>query len=410
MISPCKLLVVTNEPPWPATHGGRVDQWTRYVGLKSLGWSLALLTWSTPGLEPSQTDIATMKTVFDDVLVVPKPGGLPGAVRRLTHLPVRSTHVSSRLLSRALAARAQAFAGSFAPQAVMLDAIYGYEAARTIADRLAVPMLLRSHNIEHKYMRAQADAVRSLKSHLQLRMAALHLEAFEKKVHEQAVWTFDCSTDDQMYWRGQGIAHNSWVPPFCLASPVDAVPLADRPYDFVYMGNLNTPNNVEGLLWLFDEVLPKVMAEGMEPSVLVAGSRPVRAVETAVSRYRGARLIANPEDAAAVRRQGRVQLNPILRGSGINVKSIEMLFEDAEILTTPIGVQGMPAQVREAFTVLEGSDAFAGDMVRAMAQPRAIDDVRRKARAQFGEEGLWALSDHLRSLIESSAAPGRSAA
>lgn len=398
-----RLLVVTNEAPWPANHGGRVDQWSRYSGLKDLGWDLALLTWSTRGAEPSDAEIRHMETVFSPTIVVSKPAGLKGALVRLCGLPHRSTHVSARLLSKTTMEEVVVKIGAFGPAAVIVDAIYGYPAGRGVADALGVPIVLRSNNIEHQYMPTQARAADTIVKKVQLALASWRLKSFESKVHRDVAWNFDCSHDDLSFWRSLGISKNSWAPPIfpsLSSNPSQAVD-ATAEHDLVYLGNLYTPNNVEGIRWLFEEVLKRLRMAGVTPSVLIAGSNPSETVRGLIKQHPNATLIANPLDARQIRRMGRVLVNPILRGSGINVKSVEMLFENATVVTTSIGLQGMSPEVKRAFLVADRAEDFAGAIRQALAVPYELNATRVAAREVFGQRGLAKFASELEGVIAS---------
>lgn len=393
-----RLLVIANEAPWPANHGARVDQWSRYSGLKALGWELALLTWSTKGAEPTADEIARMETVFSPTIIAPKPSGLKGALVRLAGLPMYSTHVSSRLLPKAVMDEVKDRVRAFGPSAIIVDAIYGYPAGKSLADALGVPIILRSNNIEHEYMPLQSKAAQSISRKIQLALASWKLKSFEERIHREVDWNFDCSDDDLAFWRAFGVSKNSWAPPI-FPSLSSETPGKAPEFDIVYLGNLYTPNNVEGIRWLFEDVLQRVLKLGLRPSVLIAGSNPADAVKELVAKYPGATLVANPPDAQEVRRKGRILVNPILRGSGINVKSVEMLFENAAVVTTRIGVQGMSSEVKDAFLVADSAADFAEAIRQALQSRYVVDDTRRKAREVFGLKGLANFASELERVI-----------
>jgi glycosyltransferase involved in cell wall biosynthesis len=104
----------------------------------------------------------------------------------------------------------------------------------------------------------------------------------------------------------------------------------------------------------------------------------------------GQKNVAFVPDAAsadAILADGRVLVNPILSGSGVNVKSIEMLRYDAPIVTTAIGVQGFPTEMHGQFIVREDAAGFAA------AISEALDDLeppagRAQVRAMFGQAGV----------------------
>ena len=383
-----RLLVVSTEVPFPPIYGGRVDQWSRFRLFRTRGLRLMLVTWYVAALgQPSMPDRTAMEAVFDRVDIFPIFRGPRALIQRLRDLPSRSPHVSTRIIRGRDFERLLRNAREFAPDAIWLDGLHGGETARALADALGVPMLYRSHNIEFAYRRSQAKTTSSLRDRLAWQLAGLHLERFETEIQRASRIVFDISYDDLLYWRSRGILHNLWAPTLVDRPALRSLDFAARAWDLVYLGNLSTPNNLRGLQWFLDQVLPLIRRERPATSVQIAGSSPTPAFRRLASEYR-VDLCANPPDAAAILSQGRVLINPILSGSGLNVKSVEMLFHDAAIVATPAGVRGLPEDLRREFFVAESPQEFARLCIRQLENPAPISASRIEARRRLGPEGI----------------------
>ena len=393
------LIVVTPETPWPAIHGARVDVWNRWRMLRSIGWRLVLVTWREAGETQDATTDAALSQVFEHVSWLEKPSGAGGLLNRLVGLPRHSPHVWTRRIGATQLAALNTVLQGQRPVGVVLDSLYGALAARKLARHLKVPLLHRAHNIEHMYMLRQALAAQGLKRKLAVRLASLHLRRLETEIHREAAWTFDISQCDLAFWRKLGCDRSSWLPPLVDALPAATSAWQDRPYDVLYLGNLHTPNNVAGLAWFFNLVMPEL--DKLRPGlrIAVAGSHPNERVRSLVAACSGASLLANPVNVAQVRAQGRVLVNPILFGSGVNVKSVEMLFTDSPIVTTRIGVQGLSADVQDAFSVTDDPVQFAAVINKALEQGPVQDAARDAARAAFGSQAAGELSTRLLALL-----------
>jgi len=97
-------------------------------------------------------------------------------------------------------------------------------------------------------------------------------------------------------------------------------------------------------------------------------------------------LLANPPDSGAVLGNGRVLINPILSGSGVNIKSIEMLLVGAPVVTTSIGVRGLPEKVRAQYKVADTPADFAAHIIAALSEP--VTGVTETASATFGPAAI----------------------
>jgi polysaccharide biosynthesis protein PslH len=137
--------------------------------------------------------------------------------------------------------------------------------------------------------------------------------------------------------------------------------------DLLYFGNLNTPNNVDAVRWLLHEVVPQMNLAGLR--VCIAGSRPSAEVRQWVAANPAVALIDSPLDMAAVIRRARVLINPVRQSSGVNLKSVEMLFSDAALVSTAAGVQGLPQHVKACFQQGETAQELAALVRQALVQP-----------------------------------------
>lgn len=397
------LLVVIFEPPYPPIHGGRFDQWNRYLYLKSLGWDLRLVTWVRASVH---TDIPGLRkalsAAFSQIYFLRNEMTPANLFFRLLCLPVYSQHISNMYVMpkdrRALFSALE----NWRPAAVMMDHIYSSLLAWSLAEHFAVPLFYRANNIEHVYVRQMAKAAETFRAWLKFRLAAFHMKSFEYELHGNAAWTFDCSADDMAFWRDQGFLRTSWAPPLvnpALLSRAKTISWDERPYDAVFLGSLFSVANIEAVHWFFSDVMPALVRRKPDIRVLIAGAKPVASLQVAALKWPQAELLANPPDAAAVRAQGRVLINPILSGSGINVKMIEMLFSDSPIVTTPVGLRGFDEESRRAFIVADGPERFAEKIIAALSAGPVGEAARASFRDRFSKRGAEAFSHELETVI-----------
>ncbi|WP_425992864.1 glycosyltransferase [Brevundimonas sp. TWP2-3-2] len=387
--------MVAPEPPWPSTHGGRVDTWNRCDGLSREGWSVGLICWSDEPRDAAAKAAKNFSRVFDWVRVLEEPrgpAGLAGRLLRLTHQPSITTalHLAKRKLDGIISE-----AREFGPQLIVADTVYTATFARKIADALAVPLLIRSHNVEHEYMAIQYRLASSWRQRLSVGAARLHLKTYEIKALRGADGVLEISRDALPFWRGHGVERVEWVPTFLPGlqhARRGTIPWTARRYDAVYVGNLWSPNNVTAVRWLVDDVMPHVRLQAPDFVLMIAGSNPAADLQAVLSLAENVVWQANPVDAAAVRAEGRVLVNPILEGSGLNTKSIEMLFSDSPLVMTPFAAKGMDADTQDCFDLQPDPEGFAAAMVRQAAFPFTLDSARREARERFGAVGARKLS------------------
>jgi len=384
-----RLIVLTGDVPSPPNHGHKVDQFYRWKAFAAAGWRLRLICWRSPQDPPvAAADEAVLRDVFESVDVLPIPHSAAAFARRLVRLPRYPSHVASRIPDAATLARLTADAKAFGPAAVVIDNIYGGVLGEALAAACRVPTIVRGHNIEHRYFAQQAAATTSVRSKVAWNIARFGLERYEEGLIRRAAWTFDISADDVAFWQSRGIERISWVPTvFPDAGAVTILPPGQKRWDVAYIGNLRLPNNLRGIGWFIDTVLPRIRALRPSISIVFAGANPSEEALALFARVPDIELVPNAPSADGILANGRVLINPILSGSGVNVKSIDMLRYDAPIVTTRIGAQGFGAEVDGQFQVRDDAEGFAQAVVAALDDPRAPAG-RGEVRRLFGDVGI----------------------
>ena len=363
-----KITVVALEIPFPPNHGGRVDIWRRLQVLSALGVSIQLVCWSKGEL---QEDIkcALMEVVETLHLLRFNGTSISSLAKRISFLPRYPLEISSRIVYGENLKKLRSAVEAFHPDLIMIDQLHGCMVGRYLHNHLGVPLVLRSHNIEHLYYKnlyASAQGIRKI-----LRLLSLNgLERIEKATLKECDAFYDISVDDLGYWQSQGFANGKFLPPLInpsdmdylasLASSKDAKEIgASKSFDVVFLGNLYTDNNVAGIVWFLSEVVPRLKSKIPDIKILISGSNPVKKIVDLCESSDCVTLQANPESASDIYRSGRVLINPMAVGGGVSIKAIDMLATGCPIVTLPKGVGGLPEPAKSLFHIAESADDFA---------------------------------------------------
>jgi len=273
----------------------------------------------------------------------------------------------------------------FNPDALWVDNLTIAPFAVKVADELKCPWYLRSHNIQHEYERLAMMAIPSWLGRAKAKIRILGFEKFERDCLRSATRFFDISSDDLRYWERQGIANGEWLGPV-MDSPAYKLRSYPPPiYDVSYVGSLRTNLNVAGLRWFYETVVPIVREVRPKFSILISGETPTREIVEIVDKDPYSELRANIADPRAAWNDGRVLINPVLEGSGMSLKSVEMLFEDRHLVGTTLAVRGMPDIARKQFHTGDRSEEFAHALLQAEDMEFEVTEGRVQARKLFGD-------------------------
>ena len=383
-----RLTVVCNELPYPPIHGGRSDTWRRLCAFREAGVSVHLVAWYVKRAgRPCDADLRAVRDVANAVDLCVVSRGPVSLLRRAACLPVYPPHASSRIPRRGEWRKILRNADAFDPHAVWLDGLYGAAVASRLARRRDLPLFYRAHNVEHLYMRQQARASRSVTERIRLTLAAVGLRRCEQRILAASRRTYDISLDDIEHWRSHGFPGLAWLPPTLAPTAVPALGAPAR-FDVVFLGNLHTPNNVEAVRWLLREVMPRVHAVRPDVSICIAGSRPAAEI-VSLCRGSGASLQADPPAPEAVYASARILVNPARSGSGVQIKTVEMLRAAVPVVCTSVGAQGLPAAVKAELRIADTPSDFAESILDLRERPAVDRQARAEALQVFSPDRVW---------------------
>jgi polysaccharide biosynthesis protein PslH len=202
---------------------------------------------------------------------------------------------------------------------------------------------------------------------------------------------FDISREDMAFWRKSGITNNSWLPPLAELALVER-PTVTVPLDVLFVGGLRTPNNVQGVRWLVEDVLPLLLRTHPDIKVGIVGSYPDPGLAAELAAVPAVETHYNVSDTTQYQFGARVLVNPVAVGSGVQLKMLDMLMTDAPIVTRSQGLSGLPPSCADQLDVADTDRDFAEAILRQLAQPRVDLPARAQVREMFG---LAALDDAL---------------
>lgn len=390
------IVVLAPDTPYPANRGGRADIWRRILAFKALGHRVYLihLQETQAPLRPAAGDLAAMDAVVDGRFSFPIKRGLLRSVRQLLGMGRLPWHAATRVPSPSELAELLPKVQTFQPDLLWLEGPWFGWLTEELRRHGGIRVAYRSHNVEHLYLRGQARVASSVRNRLAWTLATVGLHRYEMWLMRNANHVFDISMDDLNFWRKQGICHNSWLPPLPDLA-VRSWPIERYSADLLFVGNLKTPNNLQGLRWLLDEVMPTLRSWRPELKLTIVGSQASAAVQDELQRRSDVNLHQDVPDVAPYLLGARVLLNPVSIGSGVQLKTLDMLMTDTPIVTRAQGLRGLPPSCWDTVAVAEEPLAFATAVLEAHSnvQRKSID--RSELRKAFTHAGIAAALTHL---------------
>lgn len=381
------IVLITHEIPYLPNHGNRVNTWNWILGLKKLGHKIFLITW----YETIKNDIPTSQEIthIEKTVEAFKMFRIPRNIKRVVNLIRFPSLAAARVLRKEEVDDMLRLAKKFNADFIVLDSIFCADLGSKLSTQLHIPLAVRLNNLEFIYYKGQFKLAKTIRAKLALLACMLHLKRYEEKVIASADYFVDVSTHDIEYWYNKGYKHGHWIPPLFLDTYNNRIANNGEKFDISFMGNLNSANNVDGIVWFIQQVLPIIKTRIPTVQLALIGSSPSQKIKDIVASKDNITLIANPPKIEDYYIKSNILINPVLFGSGVNVKSINMLFSKNQVVTTCAGIKGLPNEFNEVFFVCDSAESFASTIIKIIIDGlRKPIELRENVKAVFDERAL----------------------
>lgn len=143
-----------------------------------------------------------------------------------------------------------------------------------------------------------------------------------------------------------------WQPYF--DSYID-IPYIGKKKQVIFYGAMNRTENVEAAVWLVTDVLPLV--KDTEVEVLIIGSHPMEQVKALESDR--VHVLGFVDSIGDYFKDAICLAAPLRQGAGVKIKILEAMSAGIPVLTTDVGIEGIPAQDGREFMYCMAAEEFA---------------------------------------------------
>lgn len=289
-----------------------------------------------------------------------------------------ATPISAIADATAGAKRAIADALARRPDLVVFD----YVQSLAMAPReIGAPQIIFAHNVETEILERHAALARDPMKSIWLREAA-KMRRFEQGAITRADAVITVSgRDAQIMRRAYGAKRVYSIP-----TGVDAdhfaygPPESDAPPRVVFTGSLDWKANEDGLSWFMSEVWPHIAAARPDAEFVIVGKHPPRALVGAAKargfNWRFTGFVDDIRDHA----RGAAFVIPLRVGGGTRIKAFEAMAIGVPVVSTALGVEGLPVTANEHFLQADDPRLFADLVLRLLADSDLRARLSRRAR------------------------------
>ena len=357
-----KVLQLCNKPPYPPVDGGTMAMNSITQGLLSRDCEVKVLTVETdkhPVRKERVTDDYCAKTAMESVFVDLSVRPLPALFAMLCG---ESYHVK-RYVNEEFAAKLRTILEGEEFDVVHVESIFLTPYVPLIRKYSKAKVMLRAHNVEHLIWKRVAQSCTNPLKRWYLKHLSLTLRVYELE-HINDYDGIVCITkNDADYFRENGCRKPVTVIPFGV-EPEDVPQVEAEPDSLFHIGAMDWLPNQESIRWLLEEVWPVVHREVPRAKLYLAGRKMPECWMKA--HIEGVSVVGEVPDAMYFIGSKKINVVPLLSGSGIRVKIIEAMSVGKTVITTTVGAQGIDYTDGENLLIANTPQEFAQQIKRCL--------------------------------------------
>lgn len=380
------ILLLTPQLPYPPRQGTTIRNYNLIRGLAERH-TVDLLTFWAPG--ETLTDDSPLHTLCRTVMAVPQPErtlsrrGRDTFTRRLPDMGLRLENDKMRALTRKLV---DANDYDIIQTEGIEMAQYG-ALAREIASAAGPKRpawVFDDHNCE--YLLQKRSALTDLRNPPRWAASAYSLvqwrklESYERQICRQVDAVVAVSPADaealQSLVPGLDVTVVSNGIDLGLYPLVAAGPAGERPA-LVFTGKMDYRPNIDAVLWFCQNVLPRIQAGRPDVRFQIVGMNPHPRLDEL--RANPAIVITGmvPETISYIQKAA-VYVIPMRVGGGTRFKVLEAMSSGKPVVTTSLGVEGIPVRHGQELLIADTPDAFADAVLHLLVDDKATLAKKRQ--------------------------------
>lgn len=367
-----RILFLTNRIPWPLNDGGNIATFKVAEGLSNKGHEVHFASLNTQKHFVEKKDLPekfTWHTV--DINTDLSPIGLLSGL--LSSFPYNVKRFRSEEFSDML----ESLLKKTEYDVIQVEGIYMGMYADEMRVHSKAPIILRSHNIEHRIWERQKEnesfAKSAYLSNLVPKIRAFELETFQKFdgiipiTTEDEKWYVEHDYDGLIQTIPAGV--DDVVSRQSEISEGDAV---------AFIGSLEWLPNLEGVRWFLEEIWPHVIPAKPHAFFHLAGKNAPQEIDS--WKFPGLEFHGMVPDSGEFVSSYPVFVVPLTSGSGMRLKILEAMSHGVAVVSTSIGAEGIPVTHGENVLIADEPKEFAEAILYLWNHEEEAVEMGRKAR------------------------------
>ncbi len=164
----------------------------------------------------------------------------------------------------------------------------------------------------------------------------------------------------------------------------------NRTFELVFTGNMSYPPNVDGALFLVNEIMPIVWKEMPKAKVLIAGAKPTVAITSLKSR--NVAVSGWVDDIREAYADSSVFIAPMRIGTGLQNKLLEAMSMGVPCITTSFANNALKAVNGASILIGDSKESLAEIVIDLLRDPVLRNNLSVAGRAFIEANYSWRTS------------------
>lgn len=374
-----RILQLCKKYPFPPKDGESVAILNLAQSLSEAGATVDILAMNTLRHQAELQDPSQFLSFYRKVETVPIDNRIKPIPAFLNLFSSKSYHIQ-RFVSTAFAKKLQLLLEEEAYDVIQLETIYLAPYIPIIREVSSAKICLRAHNVEHEiWERVIQNTAGGIKKwylrHLTKKLKAYEIAQIQEYDMVAAISERDFEKYKELGFQGAGT-----VIPIGF-DPQDYQPkynIGGQTLSLGFIGSLDWMPNLEGLQWFLEKAWPAIHQAYPKLELHIAGRNTPNSLLTL--KMDKVFVHGEVENARKFICAHPISLVPLLSGGGMRVKILESMALGKVVLTTTLGLEGIPAQPNQEVLIADDPADFLAQINYCHIAPDRVAQIGQQAR------------------------------
>ncbi len=374
------ILILANKPPYPAKDGSSLATLCLTEGLAKSGNRTTILAISTPKhpCRIEQIPIELRQLIDFNLVDINTKISLHKGV--INFFFSNKPYNIERFIDSSYVRKLTQIIKANSFDIIQIEGLYLAPYINTIKELTSVPIVYRSHNIEHEIWHRLAINEKNWLKSQYYALLSKRIRKMETDITRQVNAIAAITKRDEQWFIDNGFIKPSITIPMGYSIPNSSEISNSSNNELCFLGSLDWKPNQEGLIWFIDKVWPSIHKEYPTLTFHVAGRNAPATIKSKLKKEIGIFFHGEVEGSQNFLSTYSILVAPILSGSGMRVKIVEGMMNGNVVVTTSMGIEGIDAINHEHAIIIDTPSDFAQEIIELIRQPKYRASIAEKAR------------------------------